>query len=148
MSVNSIVSEKYKSLEKLIWVPKKKNYSFFPSEEEGRGGGGGGGGGETRNCWGVLQKSIIIFGSKRASCKGLGQSFRALGFRALWEASACGFLFPSLLKERYALAAIQNCSIGNPPSLSLPLREKRERERDFDLSKWGVFAAGASSSSS
>jgi hypothetical protein len=59
MSVNSIVSEKYKSLEKLIWCPKK-NYSFFPGEEEGRGGGGG----ETRNGLGVLQKSIILFGSK------------------------------------------------------------------------------------
>ncbi len=32
-------------------------YSFFPGEEEG----GGGGGGETRNRWGVLQKSIILF---------------------------------------------------------------------------------------
>jgi hypothetical protein len=71
MSVNSIVSEKYKSLEKLIWVQKKKK-SFFPGEE-------GGGGGETRNGWGVLQKSIILFGNKRACCKGLGQSFRALG---------------------------------------------------------------------
>ncbi len=73
MSVNSIVSEKYKSLEKLIRVPKK-SYSFFPGEEEGRGGRG-----ETRNGWGVLEKSIIVLGGKRASCKGLGQRFRASG---------------------------------------------------------------------
>jgi hypothetical protein len=33
MSVNSIVSEKYKSLEKLIWVQKKKK-SFFPVKKE------------------------------------------------------------------------------------------------------------------
>jgi hypothetical protein len=33
MSVNSIVSEKYKSLEKLIWVQKKKN-RFFPVKKK------------------------------------------------------------------------------------------------------------------
>jgi hypothetical protein len=39
MFVNSIVSKKYKSLEKLIWVQLFFN-SFFPSEEEGQGGRG------------------------------------------------------------------------------------------------------------
>jgi hypothetical protein len=39
MSVNSIVSKKYKSLEKLIWLQLFFN-SFFPHEEEGQGGQG------------------------------------------------------------------------------------------------------------
>jgi hypothetical protein len=34
MSVNSIVSEKYKSLEKLIWVPKKKIIRFSPVKKK------------------------------------------------------------------------------------------------------------------
>jgi hypothetical protein len=36
----------------------------------------------------------------------------------------------------------------SPFSVFAAEREERERERNFDLSKWGVFAAGASSSSS
>jgi hypothetical protein len=34
MSVNSIVSEKYKSLEKLIWVPKYIYIRFFPVKKK------------------------------------------------------------------------------------------------------------------